>query len=390
MEESIAILKILFFYTIIVSIAAGAGNNRLYRNLYGFEEDQSLPEEGLLNLTVGVRKFLRENEQLTSTGLKDITPINNEEYDFIVVGAGSAGATIAARLSEVPDVTVLLIEAGKNENLFMDIPIIVNYLQLSDEVNWKYQTEPSENYCLGMTDYKCNWPRGKVMGGSSVLNYMIATRGDPRDYDNWAAMGNDGWSYKDVFKYFMKLETIGIDDLTRDKAMHNTNGPLYIGYPSFHTPLAESFLEAGQELGYPKIDYNADQHVGFSYIQSTTKNGTRMSTNKAYLHPAKKRKNLFLSKLSHVNKVLIDENKRAYGVEFTKSNVTIRVTARKEVILSAGAINSPQILMLSGVGPSKHLTEMNIDVVQDAPVGENLMDHVSYGGLVFLLTSLLA
>lgn len=380
-----SLLTLLILVTHIVVIIIASDDKVRYRNLYGYKDDQLPPERSLLNLTVGALKFMRESERQMNTGLKDSTPKNDEEYDFVVIGAGSAGATIASRLSEVPEVTVLLIEAGRNENLMMDIPILVNYLQLSDEINWKYQTEPSDHYCLGMTDHKCNWPRGKVMGGSSVLNYMIATRGDPRDYDNWAAMGNYGWSYKEVLEYFKKLETIGVDHLRRDSVMHNTNGPLYIGYPPYHTPLAESFLEAGLEMGYPTVDYNADEHVGFSLIQSTIKNGTRMSTNRAYLYPARKRKNLILSKRSHVDKILIDDSKRAYGVEFTKADVTIRVRARKEVILSAGAINSPQILMLSGIGPSKHLAEMKINLVQDAPVGENLMDHIAYGGLVFLV-----
>ena len=371
--------------SVIVLSSTGYTENNRTPHLDGLE-DKILMNEGLVNLTVGALKFMRESEHIRNTKLKDITPNNGDEFDFIIIGAGSAGATIASRLSEALDVTVLLIEAGRSENYMMDIPLLVNYLQFVDAVNWKYQTEPSTTYCQGMTDRKCNWPRGKVMGGSSVLNYMIATRGDPRDYDEWSSMGNDGWSYSELLKYFKKLETIGIDKLRYDQEMHNTNGPVYIGYPPYHTPLAKGFLDAGREMGYPIIDYNGNQHTGFSYIQATIKNGTRMSTNRAYLYPLKRRKNLFVTKLSHVNKILIDpKNKRAYGVDFTKSGVDIQVRASKEIISCAGTIGSPQILMLSGIGPSEHLKEMNINVIQNSPVGENLMDHIAYGGLVFLI-----
>lgn len=377
---------LLVLIGILELIVAHSSNAMKYHNLYGHVGDKPPVNGVLLNLTVGALKFMQESERIRHLGLKDITPSFDQEYDFIVIGAGSAGATIASRLSEIPDVTVLLIEAGRDENLMMDIPILVNYLQFSDDLNWKYQTEPSKTYCQGMTDQKCNWPRGKVMGGSSVLNYMIASRGHPRDYDHWAEMGNDGWSYTELLKYFKKLESIGIDEFKRDKVMHNTHGPVRINYPPYHTPIAESFLEAGLEMGYPTGDYNANQHIGFSFIQATIKNGTRVSTNRAYLYPVKKRKNLFVTKHSHVNKVLINpESKRAYGVDFTKLDVNIQVRARREVILSAGAIGSPQILMLSGVGPAEHLNEMHIHVIEDAPVGENLMDHIAYGGLVFLV-----
>ena len=352
---------------------------------YRSENHQILLTDALSNLASGIMKFLREGDELLSYEIKDSTPRFNEEYDFIVIGAGSAGAAVASRLSELNDATILLIEAGRNENLLMDIPAIVNYLQFSDNLNWKYQTESSQNYCRGMTNQKCNWPRGKVMGGSSVLNYMIATRGNPLDYDRWAAMGNEGWSYSDLLKYFKKLEEMGIAEL-KNKKEHNTKGPVYISYPPYHTPLAENFLKAGLEMGYPIVDYNANQTIGFSYLQTTMKNGIRMSTNRAYLYPANERKNLFVTKLSHVNKVLIDpKNKRAFGVQFSKEGVNIQVRARKEIILSAGTIGSAQILMLSGVGPSKHLKEMKISVIQDAPVGQNLMDHIAYGGLLFLV-----
>ncbi|KAJ8682943.1 hypothetical protein QAD02_018735 [Eretmocerus hayati] len=380
------ILFVTFVYHVTVKCSAYTVPKTLYRNLYGFEINRTPANEALLNLTIGALKFMRENEKFAHSGLQDTTPEPNEEYDFIVIGAGSAGATIASRLSEIPEVTVLLIEAGRNENLMMDIPLIVNYLQLSEEINWMYQTVPSDKYCLGMVGHKCNFPRGKVVGGSSVLNYMIATRGDPKDYDEWAAMGNKEWSYKQVLKYFKKLESMDVEELKSDSEMHNTKGPVHIGYAPYHTPLAQSFVEAGAQMGYPIVDYNGEQMIGFSIVQSTIKNGTRMSSNRAYLHPFRRRKNLFLSKLSHVDKILIDpRSKRAYGVEFTKANVSIQVKARKEVILSAGAIGSPQILMLSGIGPRKHLTDMNIQVIQDAPVGENLMDHISYGGLVFFV-----
>ncbi|XP_011497609.1 PREDICTED: glucose dehydrogenase [FAD, quinone]-like [Ceratosolen solmsi marchali] len=357
-----------------------------YKNLYGFTEDSSSVRETLSSLANGALKYLYENKDFIDNKLKDSTPELNQEYDFIIVGGGTAGATVASRLSEIKDVTVLLIEAGPSENIFMDMPLLAHYLQFSNDLNWKFHTERSNSYCRGMKNQRCSWPKGKVMGGSSALNYMIATRGIALDYDRWAAMGNDGWSSEELLKYFKKLENIEIKNLKYDRMMHSTKGPVHINYPPYHTPLAESFLEAGLEMRYPIIDYNANQDIGFSYIQCTMINGTRMSTNRAYLNPASKRKNLFLSRLSHVNKVLINSlTKRAYGVDFTKLGVNYRVRARKEIILCAGAIGSAQILMLSGVGPVKHLNEMNIQMIHDSPIGENLMDHVAYGGLIFLV-----
>jgi len=222
------------------------------------------------------------------------------------------------------------------------------------------------------------------MGGSSVLNYMIATRGGADDYDRWAKMGNEGWAYKNVLEYFKKLETIDIPELQSDTIYHGAKGPVHISYSSFHTLLAETFLEAGKELGYPLLDYNGKNMIGFSYLQNTFINDTRMSSNRAYLHPAINRRNLHVTRESTVRKVLINRRtNRAIGVEFVKHRRIIHVFANKEVILCAGTIGSPQLLMLSGIGPVKHLSELGINVVRDLPVGENLMDHVTFGGLTW-------
>ncbi|KAJ8687039.1 hypothetical protein QAD02_022833 [Eretmocerus hayati] len=317
--------------------------------------------------------------------LEDMTPGNGWEYDFIVVGAGSAGSVVASRLSEIKDVTVLLIEAGSKEYPIMDVPGIMPYLQYSDEINWKYKTEPSSSYCLGFTDSRCSWARGKVMGGSSVLNGNIATRGSKQDYDDWANFtGDQSWSYDRMLKYLKKLENFDVKSVNSDRDYHNYGGPLPISDVPYHSKFGRAFLDAGVEMGYPILDYNGPKQIGFSLLQTTTKNGERWSTNRAYLHPAKGRKNLFLTRNSIVNKVLINrDTKTAYGVQFTKFNRNYVVRARREVILSAGAINSPQILMLSGVGPAWHLRDMNIDVIRDAPVGESLMDHFAYPALLF-------
>ena len=356
-----------------------------YRNLFGNVETTRFFQH-LTSLSSGTMRFLTQGRKYMEMELDDTIPRQNAEYDFIVVGAGTAGSTLASRLSEMENCTVLLIEAGRSENLLMDIPLLVNMLQFSNEINWHYKTKVSNKYCLGMTDHRCNYPRGKVMGGSSVLNYMIATRGDPRDYDNWAKLGNEGWSYDELLPYFKKLENMQISALRNDTEMHNTKGPMNINYPPYHTPLAEAFLEAGLEMGYPLIDYNGRQRVGFSYIQATMKNGERMSTNRAYLHTIKYKDNIFLTRHSLAEKILIDpRTKRAIGVQFNKDGESIRVRARKEVLICTGAIGSPQLLMLSGIGPKNHLEDVGVPVVKDAPVGENLMDHIAYGGLVFLV-----
>lgn len=343
----------------------------------------------MLEISIGVLNFLGQGEDYSRQQLPDTTPQNGATYDFVIVGAGTAGSTLAARLSEIPDVKVLLIEAGPHENFIMDIPMLVHFLQLSNDINWKYRTKPSNKYCLGMHNNSCNWPRGKVMGGSSVLNYMIASRGGAKDYDAWANMGNEGWAYKDVLKYFKRLETIDIPEMRSDSTYHGTEGPLHISHSVYRTPLSKAFLKAGKEMGYPiDVDYNGESMIGFSYLQSTIINGTRMSSNRAYLLPARHRSNLHLTIQSTVQKVLINRNtKRAVGVQFEKYGRKISVFAKKEVILCAGAIGSPQLLMLSGIGPARHLNELGIDVIRDAPVGENLMDHVSFGGLSWTVSA---
>lgn len=337
----------------------------------------------LIMNAIALNKFLNESRNFASKAQLDSTPESNSRYDFIVIGAGTAGAAVASRLSEIEDVTVLLIETGLEEELYMDIPLLANFLQRIPGLDWMYQTESSENYCRGMVGRKCSFPQGKVMGGSSVINFMIATRGNKWDYDNWARMGNRGWSYDDVLKYFKRLENMMIPEYRNDTAYHGTEGPVSINYPRFNTTVARTFVEAGQELGYPLLDYNGERQVGVSLLQSTTDGGVRMSSNKAYLS-GKRRRNLRVTKLSTVHRILFDDGRRrAVGVEFAKRGRLLTVYADKEVIVSAGAISTPKLLMLSGIGPAEHLKELGIEVVRDARVGDNLMDHVAYGGLVY-------
>lgn len=302
------------------------------------------------------------------------------EFDFIVVGAGSAGCALASRLSENSNWNVLLLEAGGQESLLMDIPLLVNFLQLNNQVNWGYKTQSSNSSCLAMKNNRCHWPRGRVMGGSSVLNYMIYTRGNKRDFDNWAALGNEGWSYEDVLPYFMKLEK----NLVKSEApyMRGNSGPITVSEVPWKSKSAQHFVKAARQLGIPYVDYNGPTQIGVSYLQTSTRNGARVSSNVGYLYPFKKRQNLFIRKMSQVTKVLIDPNtKTAYGVEYSKNGRKREVYATREVILSAGAINSPQLLMLSGIGPAEHLQQMQINPIVDLPVGENLMDHTAAGAL---------
>lgn len=252
----------------------------------------------------------------------------------------------------------------------MDIPLLANYLQFTEN-NWRYLTQPSGNFCLGMENNQCHFPRGKVVGGSSVLNYMLYSRGHHEDYDKWARLGNTGWSYEEVLPYFKKIEDFQIPDMF-DPKYHSKGGYLSISHPPYHTKIASSLMEAGKELGWNYVDYNGKEMIGISYSQASMKDGVRHSSSRAYLHPIRNRKNLFLKKVTQVSKVLIDPiTKVAYGVEcHTRGRRTpYTIKAKKEVILSAGAIGSPQILMLSGVGPRQHLKSKGIPVIQNLRVG---------------------
>ena len=307
-------------------------------------------------------------------------------YDFIVVGAGSAGAVIAARLSEVANWTVLLLEAGGDETEASDVPALAGFLQLSN-MDWKYKTKPRSDraYCKAMIGDQCNWPRGKVLGGSSVLNAMVYVRGNKRDYDSWEQQGNIGWSYKDVLPYFTKSEDNRNPYLARTP-YHKAGGLLTVQEAPWRTPLSIAFIKAGKELGYEHRDCNGAKQTGFMLTQATIRRGSRCSTSKAFLRPIRLRENLHVAKFAHVTKILIDpKTKRAFGIEFIKNNKKQVVFAKKEVIMSAGALNTPQLLMLSGVGPAQHLKEFNIPVISDLPVGDNLQDHVGLGGLTFII-----
>jgi choline dehydrogenase-like flavoprotein len=237
--------------------------------------------------------------------------------------------------------------------------------------------------CLGYQGGVCAWPRGRALGGTSVINYLIYTRGNRRDFDNWEKLGNTGWSYRDVLPYFKKSENVKIPSL-RTSPYHGTSGPVDNDHASYISPLFTSFIEAGKNMGYRHNDPNGASQLGFSLAQATLRNGKRVSAAKAYLRPVADRPNLHISMNSWVTKILIDpHSKVAYGVEFVKNRKKYQIRAKKEVILSAGSIASPQLLLLSGVGPRAHLEDMDIPVIQDLKVGYNLQDHPQLSGLTF-------
>ncbi|XP_066156011.1 glucose dehydrogenase [FAD, quinone]-like [Euwallacea fornicatus] len=311
----------------------------------------------------------------------------SQEYDFIVVGAGSAGCVVANRLSEVPEWKVLLLEAGTEEPEVADVPAFAPTVARSS-LDWGSQTQPSAHSCLARRFGRCSWFRGKVMGGSSAINYLIYIRGHPKDYDEWEQLGNHGWSYSDVLPYFIKSEKNRNPEKI-EKHHHGFDGYLNVEYLPYQDVNTLALIEAYEELGLSRIDQNAGQMIGTMLLQHTSKDGKRMSSNVAYIRPIRyKRNNLTVQTKSHVLRVLIDpKTKTAYGVEYMKNNRVQRAIARKEVIVSAGAIMSPVILMLSGIGPADHLQQHGIQVIKNLAVGHNLQDHTSTDGVVFALTN---
>jgi choline dehydrogenase len=296
--------------------------------------------------------------------------LSQTQFDFIIIGAGSAGATLAARLTENNQFSVCLIEAGgKDTSPFIHIPFGLAFLSRMTNLGWEYDTEPQSQ----LNDRSLFWPRGKVLGGSSSLNAMCYIRGVPEDYDRWNDMGAKGWDWQTVLPYFKKSEK----QQHGESEMHGADGYLSVSDLRHTNPLSSTFVDAAEQIGLSKVtDFNGPDREGLGFYQVTQENGQRCSTAKGYLTPALTRPNLTLLTRALVEKIQIVDGV-ATGVQLQLDGQSIELTANKEVLLSAGAINSPQILMLSGVGPKEHLAEKGIKAKVDLPgVGQNLQDHL--------------
>ncbi len=301
------------------------------------------------------------------------------EFDFIVIGAGSAGCVLANRLTENGKHSVLLLEAGGSDlNFWIWMPIGYGKTFYKRSVNWMYQTEPNE----ALDNRVSYWPRGKVMGGSSSINAMVYIRGQAQDFDDWKDMGNLGWGWDDVLPYFKKSET---NDRGAD-AYRGGEGPLHVcSLERDLHPLCQTFIEAANEVQFSRnADFNGASQEGIGTYQNTAKGGMRMSAARAFIGPAKGRRNLTIAKNAQAARILFD-GKVATGVEYIQRGVRKKAHARCEVILSAGAINSPQLLQLSGIGPADLLRSRGIEVVHASEgVGRNLQDHL---GIDFIYKS---
>jgi choline dehydrogenase len=294
-----------------------------------------------------------------------------EEHDFVVVGAGSAGCVLANRLSADGSSRVALLEAGpRDRNPWIHLPIGYGRTMWHPRLNWRFHTEPEPN----MDGRRIYWPRGRVLGGSSSINGLIAIRGQPRDYEEWRDGGNPGWGWGDVLPYFRKIERN--EDFAEDQ-LHGAHGPLHVSSIPRRHELIEALIASAERLGIPRNrDFNGANQEGVGYYQLTVKDGLRQSAARAYLRPARSRPNLAVVTDALATEILFEDG-RAVGVRYSARGGEREVRARRGVVLSAGALQSPQLLMLSGIGPGRHLQEMGIPVRLDRPrVGADLQDHL--------------
>lgn len=303
-------------------------------------------------------------------GTKSVVEQFNEHFDYIIIGAGSAGCVLANRLSANSKNQVLLLEAGSRDtNPWIHIPVGYFKTMHNPATDWCYETEPDP----GIAGRKLQWPRGKVLGGSSSLNGLLYVRGQAADYDRWRQLGNSGWAFEDVLPYFKKSE-----DQERGACQyHGVGGPLKVSDLRLRRPIADYFIAGARDIGIPlNNDYNGATQEGVGYFQQTAHQGKRWSTARGFLHPVKNRHNLCVKTRAHTTRIIF-EGQRAVGVEYERGDKRFRAAAKAEVILSAGAIGSPQILQCSGIGPQDWLNSLGIPIVHHlAGVGQNLQDHL--------------
>jgi len=298
------------------------------------------------------------------------------DFDYIIIGAGSAGCVLANRLSADAGAKVCLLEAGRPDNsVLIDIPFGIVGLLSRKTYNWYYSTEPQAH----LNGRRLYWPRGKTLGGSSSINAMIYMRGNAADYDEWESLGAPGWGWNSILPIFKQLEN---NERGAD-AFHGAGGPLNVADLRNPNPLSSLFIEAAAQAGLaPNNDFNGATQEGAGFYQVTQKNGRRFSAARAFLDAAKTRPNLTIITQAHATKILLD-GKRATGVEFKSPAGTQRITAAREVILAGGAINSPQLLLLSGIGPRAELARHDIEMLHELPgVGQNLQDHLDAGVII--------
>ena len=295
-----------------------------------------------------------------------------QSYDYVIVGAGSAGCVLANRLSADPNIRVCLIEAGPpDRHPLIHVPLGVMALFKHRRLNWRFETVKQKD----AADREIYIPRGKTLGGSSSINGMVYTRGHPTDYDEWAEAGNPGWAFKDVLPYFRRSEN---NERWRDSPYHGTDGELNVQEPHYTSKLSNVFFDAAASMQIPRCeDFCGPTHEGYGLRQLTQKDGRRHSTAAAFLTPVRKRKNLTVITNANVDRVVFDSG-RATGVTFSQNGITATLPARREIILSGGAIASPMILMRSGIGDAAELTRHGIAVAHNLPhVGRNLQDHIA-------------